>query len=189
MKSELAIIVVDVQNDFIEGGALAVAGGKAIIPTINKLLAEVGQNALVITTQDWHPMDHTQFNIEGGPWPVHCVQNSKGAELADELQVPSDHVWIQKGADRTQDGYSAFDGEGKVTGLTLNEILQTHAIKTVYVCGIATDYCVKATALDAKKNGYDTYVVDNAIAGVTPTTSAQAICEFRAAGIHLMRVD
>jgi nicotinamidase/pyrazinamidase len=182
-----AIIIVDVQNDFVEGGALAVKGGRSIIPTIQKLIAELPAE-LVITTQDWHPLDHSQFEPQGGPWPVHCVQGSKGAELVPELQLPPDSIHIVKGFFPEQDGYSGFEGHEKEGLDTLEALLRNNHIELVYVCGIATDYCVKATALDAVKAGLRVVFVENASVGVADDTVAAARTEMAQAGIQFMKV-
>lgn len=189
----VGLIIVDVQNDFVEGGALGVNGGLAIIPGIVKLMQELGDNALVITTQDWHPANHSQFKDNGGIWPVHCVEGSHGAMLVKELAaaLPKDTVRITKGFDADKDGYSGFEGETFIDGfggLTLEQALKELGVDKVYVCGIATDYCVKATAMDAKKLGLDVHYIQNLSVGVSPETTEAAEVEMAAAGITFHRV-
>ena len=182
MSSPIAIIVVDVQNDFVEGGALAVSGGRALVPKINDFVQRAGQDALVIFTMDWHPANHSQFKEKGGIWPVHCVQGTPGAELVRELEIPAGSEIVRKGTQPERDGYSGFEGENR-RGQTLQEILQERGIRRVYVCGIATDHCVRATALDAVKAGYEVHVRADLIAGVKQQDSEVAIEEMRAGGI------
>ena len=182
MSRPVAIIVVDVQNDFVEGGALAVSGGRALVPKINDFVREAGPDAVVIFTMDWHPANHAQFKMKGGIWPMHCVQGTPGAELVRELEIPSASEIVRKGTQPERDGYSGFESENK-RGQTLQEILQERGVRRVYVCGIATDYCVRATALDAVKAGYEVHVRSDLIAGVAEEESKAALGEMRARGV------
>lgn len=182
----LGIIVVDVQNDFVEGGKLAVEGGLAIVPTINRLI-ETNPNAVVITSQDWHPEQTAHFD----KWPVHCVAGTKGAELVDGLKLPIDTIHIMKGEGITDDGYSAFEGTGFVDGLgllPLGDLLKELGVDELCICGIATDYCVKATVLDALKWGFRVHLIDNACVGVAESTSQKAIKEMLDTGAELVRI-
>lgn len=174
-----ALIVVDIQNDFLPGGALAVNEGNIIIPVVNKLMKRF---ALTVATQDWHPANHGSFatnhnnrkigeiiDLNGLPqilWPVHCVQNSWGAEFANELETENIHKIFTKGTDREIDSYSGFfdNGHRKATGL--GEYLRAKGIEDVYVTGLATDYCVKFTALDSVQLGFNTFLVTDACRGV-----------------------
>lgn len=179
-----AIIVVDMQNDFMDDGTLPVKGARAIIPAINHAIASLlPHNPLVITTQDWHPLDHSQLQPNGGPWPVHCIQDTHGAELVDGLYVPFTTLHVFKGFEKDKDGYSGF--EGKVLNTPLLDVLQDNAIDHVYVCGVATEYCVQATALDARKNGFATSLLTNCIAGVEakPGDIALAMAAMQIAGV------
>jgi nicotinamidase/pyrazinamidase len=176
------IIVVDYQNDFCEGGALAVKGGLALAEVINRLISGL-PDCLVITTQDWHPLDSKHFQ----KWPVHCLHDSLGAEIVSGLKLPLNRITIHKGYGDT-DGYSGFEGYEERTGLSLAEVLQRENIKSLYVCGIATDYCVKATVLDAQKNGISCFLVSNAIVGVAEETSQQALREMREAGASFITI-
>ncbi len=152
-----ALIIVDVQNDFCPGGALAVPQGDEVIPTINQLLRH---RWLSVATMDWHPADHCSFEPHGGPWPPHCVQGTAGAELHPELDTSRIQIIITKASRPDRDAYSGFDGT------ELAKILREKGVKRVAVCGIATDYCVRATALDALKEGFEVLVLEDAIRGV-----------------------
>jgi nicotinamidase/pyrazinamidase len=187
-----ALIVVDVQNDFADpAGSLSVADGVAIIPTINGEIAmATSADALVAFTQDWHPESTPHFAKDGGPWPVHCVADSWGAELHPDLGAPEDAPRIRKGANG-EDGYSGFTMRDPATGeeiaTELDHLLRGRAIERVVVVGLATDYCVKATALDAARLGYRTSLLIDAVAAVDlePGDGARAIEEMTAAGIEL----
>lgn len=186
-----ALVVVDMQNDFMDGGALPVKGSLALIPIINKTIASLlAHNALIITTQDWHTLDHSQLQPNGGLWPVHCIQNSHGAELADGLILPPETLSVFKGLDKTADGYSGFEGaELEEPNASLENILKAHNITHVYVCGVATDYCVKATALDAAKLGYQTSLINNCIAGVEEGTTDAALGDMAKAGVVALTLN
>jgi len=166
-----ALVVVDVQNDFADpAGSLFVAGAAAIIPRINTAVAAaVEAGATVVYTQDWHPASTPHFAKDGGIWPVHCVADSWGAELFPALDVASDAARIRKGV-HGEDGYSGFTTRDPRTGETaptdLNELLRGRGIERVVVCGLATDYCVNATALDAIALGYETFFLEDAVAAV-----------------------
>jgi nicotinamidase/pyrazinamidase len=201
-----ALVIVDVQNDFIPGGALAVPQGDAVVPVINRLQSLKGRLFdLIIATQDWHPPDHGSFaaNHPGTHvgdvidlnglrqilWPVHCVQHTTGADfvpLLDRSRI--DHV-IRKGTDPAIDSYSGFfdNGHRKATGL--HEYLQSHSIDELDICGLATDYCVKFTALDAKQLGFTAHLIEDACRGVELHSGdvADAVEEMRRAGVEVMR--
>ena len=166
-----ALIVVDVQNDFADpAGSLAVAGAVEIVPRINDDIATAREHgATVVYTQDWHPETTPHFAKDGGIWPVHCLADSWGAELHPALDVAEDAVRIRKGV-HGEDGYSAFTTRDPISGETtptdLDERLRVTGIERVVVCGLATDYCVNATALDAIRLGYETFFVEDAVAAV-----------------------
>ena len=181
MKKPAAIVVVDVQNDFVEGGSLAVSGGRALVPRINEFVRAREKNALVIFTMDWHPANHKQFKINGGIWPVHCAQGTPGAELVSSLYVPDGAEIVRKGTQPELDGYSGFEGKN-ARAQTLQEILHARGVKKVYVCGLATDHCVRATALDATASGYDVHVLADLVAGVDKAKSEAALAELAAKG-------
>jgi len=187
-----ALVVVDVQNDFADpAGSLAVADGTAIIPTINAEIAmATSAGGVVVFTQDWHPESTPHFAKDGGPWPVHCVAESWGADLHPDLAAPDDAARIRKGAGG-EDGYSGFTMRDPTTGeeipTDLDRLLRDRAIERVVVVGLATDYCVKATALDAARLGYRTHLLTDAIAAVDlePGDGALAIEAMTAAGVGL----
>ena len=187
-----ALVVVDVQNDFADpAGSLSVAGGQAIIPTINgEIVMATNAGSLVAFTQDWHPESTPHFAKDGGLWPVHCVADSWGAELHPDLEAPSDAPRIRKGANG-EDGYSGFTMRDPTTGevmpTELDGLLRDQAIERIVVVGLATDYCVKATALDAVRLGYATQVLTDAIGAVdlAPGDGDRALEEMAAAGVGL----
>jgi len=174
-----AIIVVDIQNDFLPGGALAVQGGDQIIPIVNKLMKKF---ELVVATQDWHPQDHGSFasnhkNMKPGDhimlygldqilWPDHCVQQSFGAIISKDLEISCIHNIFRKGTDILIDSYSGFFDNGKKKDTGLNNYLKSKAVDMVFVVGLATDYCVKFTAIDAAELGYRTFVIPDATKAV-----------------------
>ncbi|TBW34625.1 bifunctional nicotinamidase/pyrazinamidase [Siculibacillus lacustris] len=190
------LIVVDVQNDFLPGGALAVPAGDEVVPVVNALAARFSS---VVLTQDWHPADHRSFaaahpgrapfdtvELPYGPqvlWPVHCVQASPGAALAADLAVPHAFVILRKGANRFVDSYSAFrEADGTDTGLAA--LLSARGITRVHVCGLATDFCVAWTALDARAAGFETVLVDDASRAIDLDGSlAAARARLEAAGV------
>jgi nicotinamidase/pyrazinamidase len=175
-----ALVVVDVQTDFLPGGALAVASGDRIFAPIDALAPRFRR---VYATRDWHPPDHSSYAQHGGPWPVHCVAGTRGAAFDQRLDLKNIDVVIDKGVDRATDGYSGF------AATQLANDLRIHGIKRVFVCGLATDYCVKATALDAHSAGFATVVVADASAAVDvqPGDEAKALEELRAAGIAVVQ--
>jgi nicotinamidase/pyrazinamidase len=172
-----ALIIVDYQNDFTPGGALGVAGGDEIAPRINEL-ARDGHFDLVIATRDWHPPDHGSFAEQGGTWPVHCVAGTPGAELDAALDDDRVDVVIDKGQDRGTEGYSGFEHTH------LEDVLRDHAIDELTVVGLATDYCVKNTALDAMRRGFAVTVDPAAMRGVDVQAgdADRALDELRRAG-------
>jgi nicotinamidase/pyrazinamidase len=187
-----ALVVVDVQKDFDDpAGSLSVAGGDAVAPTINREIAMAANaGGLVVFTQDWHPPSTPHFAKDGGIWPVHCVADTWGAQLHRDLIPPDDAPRIRKGTNG-EDGYSGFTMRDATTGdeipTELDGLLRDRAIERIVVAGLATDYCVKATALDAKRLGYDTSVLTDAIAAVdlAPGDGGRAIEEMTVAGVRL----
>ena len=195
-----ALILVDIQNDFLPGGALAVPDGDTVIPVVNRLQAAF---PIVVATQDWHPADHgsfaanhsgksvfAQIDLNGLPqtlWPVHCVQGTKGAELAPGLQRDSDTKIFTKGTDAAIDSYSGLFDNGQRKSTGLGEWLKEQGVTEVFVCGLATDYCVKFTALDAARLGFKTHFIEDASRGVNlqPDDVKNAITEMRLAGIDI----
>jgi nicotinamidase/pyrazinamidase len=173
-----ALLVVDVQNDFCPGGALGVPEGDKVVPVINRLMDRF---PLVVASKDWHPSETVHFQ----KWPVHCVRETKGAEFHPGLQVEKMHQVVYKGTGNKDDGYSAFEA----TNVKLADFLKERGVTELYVAGLATDYCVRASALDAVKQGFKTYVVTDAVAGVNvqPGDDQKALGEMRKAGATLVQ--
>jgi nicotinamidase-related amidase len=172
-----ALLIVDFQNDFTPGGALAVTGGDEIAERVNQLAADERFD-LVVATRDWHPAGHGSFAEQGGPWPPHCVQGTPGAEFHPALDGARVDVVIDKGQDPGTEGYSGFEDTG------LEALLRERGIDRVTIVGLATDYCVKNTALDALRLGLGVTVDSTAVRGVevAPGDSQRALDEMRAAG-------
>ena len=184
MQQKQALIVVDVQNDFCPGGALAVREGDAVISILNRYIGKFSQACLpVIATRDWHPEKTTHFKNFGGLWPAHCVQHTKGAEFHPGLNLGADAIVVSKGTAPDEDSYSAFQGVDS-SGVALTELLRQLGVETLYVGGLATDYCVKDTVLDGLKRGFKAVVLGDAIRGVdvNPTDSRRALAEMNDAG-------
>jgi nicotinamidase/pyrazinamidase len=181
-EKKKALIVVDVQNDFCPGGALAVAQGDEVVGPLNSLMKEFLQRGEpVFKSRDWHPEKTRHFAAYGGTWPVHCVQNTKGAEFHPEL-MDDMHIRVVSKGLGDEDSYSAFDG----TDLT--QQLQRLGVEEVWVGGLATDYCVKNTVLDAVKEGFQVKALKNAMrpVEVNPGDGQRAIEEMQAAGAEIM---
>jgi nicotinamidase/pyrazinamidase len=176
-----ALVLVDIQNDFCPGGALAVRDGDEIVPIVNQLILHF---PVVVATLDWHPADHCSFRVQGGPWPPHCVQGSRGAELHPDLDTSRITFNVRKAFTRDKDEYSEFAGVDE-KGRSLRELLRN--VKQLYFVGLATDYCVRATALDALKLGYEVFVVTDAVRAVNvkPGDGKRALAEMERAGAHL----
>ena len=171
------VLIVDVQNDFCPGGTLPVSKGDKVIPVINRLLDRFD---FIIASKDWHPAGSVHFK----KWPVHCVQNSAGADFHPQLQTGKIRQVFLKGTQDKDDGYSAFEA----TNLDLAKYLTDAKITDLYVVGLATDYCVRASALDAAKKGFRTYVVTDAVAAVNvkPDDGRNALSEMKRAGVTLL---
>lgn len=185
-----ALLIVDLQRDFCEGGALAVAGGDEVVAPLNRLMPLFD---LVVATRDWHPPDHGSFvgvpvdpalwrgADPPGIWPVHCVAGTPGAELHPDLDLGGIDVVVDKGQDHFSQGYSAFDESG------LAEALRARGVDRVWIGGLTTDYCVRTSALDALAEGFDVTVIDDAVRGVNvrPGDAERALAEVEAAGARL----
>ena len=189
--SSIALVVVDVQVDFCPGGALPVPHGDKVVRPINSLLHTADAHGRrVVLTRDWHPQESTHFATGGGLWPPHCIAGSDGARFHPELRLPSSANIVSKGIEPGVDGYSAFDGADDDRRSLLN-ILKAHSTETVLVCGLATDYCVLATVLDAMRSGLATVVALDATAPVNlkPTDGAEAEDMMKAAGAHVVSTE
>lgn len=187
-----ALVVVDLQNDFADpAGSLSVAGGDGIVPLVNAHVREATEKgALVVATQDWHPPSTPHFARDGGIWPVHCVGGTWGAELHPAFELPAEAPRVRKGRNG-EDGYSAFtmrDPEsGEEMPTELESLLRERGIARVVVCGLATDYCVAATALDAVRLGFETSLLADAVAAVNLADGDgdRALDRMREAGVAL----
>ena len=179
-----ALIVVDVQYDFLPGGALAVRDGDAIIDNINSIRDKFD---VTIFTQDYHPVNHCSFKVNGGIWPVHCVEGTDGVAIHAGLLRKNDVV-VQKGVRSDIDSYSGFYDNERKTKTELDNILKKNNVDTVYICGLATDYCVKYTAIDAVGEGYTTILVRDACRGVNLNHGDvdTAITEMKMHGIKIL---
>lgn len=174
-----ALLVVDVQNDFLPGGSLAVPGGYAVVPVLNRYLARfAGASLPVYATRDWHPPDHCSFREQGGVWPPHCVAGSEGAAFSTLLQLPASAVVISKAERPEVDAYSGFAGTG------LAEKLREAGVSRLFVGGLATDYCVLNTVRDALADGFAVVLLEDAIRAVDvqPGDGRRAIAEMARLG-------
>ena len=196
-----ALILVDLQNDFVEGGALAVPSGLEVIEVANRLISML---KLVVATQDWHPPNHRSFasqhpdlvvgdcfildGLEQIAWPDHCVQGTFGAELVEGLNQNGIHRVVRKGTDSGIDSYSGFFDNGHRRSTELSDLLREHEIEHVFVMGLATDYCVRFTALDAIREGFRTTLVVDGCRGVNlhPGDVDRALTELVGAGVEMM---
>lgn len=184
--TRVALLLVDVQNDFFSGGALPVPGAERVLPVLNAALRRFeAAGCPVYASRDWHPLDTTHFKTAGGPWPVHCVAGSAGAAFHPGLRVPAGMVVVSSGQGRNDDGYSAFEGT-TAEGRPLADDLRERQVRRLYVGGVATDYCVRASVLDACAAGLDVRVITDGIAGIQPDDAARALDEMRRAGASLV---
>jgi nicotinamidase/pyrazinamidase len=184
MQKKSALIVVDVQNDFCPGGALGVRGGDQIVPVLNRYIEKFSRARLpIIATRDWHPEKTSHFKSGGGPWPAHCIRQTQGAEFHADLKLGEEAVVVSKGTAPHEDGYSAFQARD-ISGTTLAELLRRSGVETIFIGGLATDYCVKYTVLDGLQHGFRAVVLGDAIRGVNldPNDSRRALNEMSAAG-------
>jgi nicotinamidase/pyrazinamidase len=177
-----ALLVVDVQNDFLPGGALGVPSGDDVIEPLNRAIGAFERaRQPVFYSRDWHPANHCSFRARGGPCPPHCVAGSKGAGFAKKLRVPPGAIVISKATTPERDAHSAFQGT------TLSAQLRAAGVRRVFVGGLATDYCVRATVLDARKQGFDVHVLADAVRAVEvePGDGERALEEMRQSGAQL----
>ena len=181
-----SLIIVDMQNDFLPGGSLAVSDGDKVIAPLNRAIYLFSEKGLpIFATREWHPPNHISFKGQGGLWPPHCVQHTRGASFAGALDLPCSGHIISKAMSADQDAYSGFDG----TNLHLQ--LRSMRITRLFIGGLATDYCVKATVLDARKLGYSVYVLNDCIRAVNmnPDDDKKALAEMQAAGAVHIQVE
>ncbi len=183
LSSADGIIVVDIQRDFCPGGALPVPEGDDIVPLVNELLHKAEKSGcFIVYTRDWHPQNHMSFKTFGGTWPEHCVQWTAGAEFHPSLYLSDKGVIISKGTNPEFEAYSGFQGTD------LDATLKANGVHRLFIVGLATDYCVKETALDSLQRGYDTYVVKDAVRGVNvhPNDSENALNEMEQNGAKII---
>jgi nicotinamidase/pyrazinamidase len=191
LKLKKALLVVDVQNDFCPGGALAVRDGDMIVAVLNKYIRFFHAKQLpVFLSRDWHPKKTKHFKKFGGTWPVHCVQETRGAAFHPKLNFLREAIVLSKGMDPGQDSYSAFAGTDR-QGTSLGVFLRMFGVTDLYVGGLATDYCVKQTVLDALKDGFKVTLLVDAVKGVNvrPTDAEDAIKEMVACGAKKLTLD
>lgn len=186
LTDKSTLIIVDVQKDFLPNGALPVPGGDRIINPLNRYIKLFVERALpIFATRDWHPKDHISFKESGGSWPPHCIQNTEGAEFPRELNLPENTIVISKATESDRDAYSGF----QETVLDLE--LRRYGVKRVFIGGLATDYCVKATVLDALTLGYETILLLDGVKGVdiNPGDSVKAVDEMISRGAIGIVID
>lgn len=174
-----ALLVVDVQNDFLPGGNLGVAEGDAVVPVLNRYIEAFADKGLpIFFTRDWHPENHCSFQAQGGPWPAHCVAGTEGAAFAADLVQPAIAVVVSKADSPDTDAYSGFEGT------ELASELRRRGVSRVFVGGLATDYCVLNTVRDALRNGFEVYVLEDAVRAVNvqPEDGIEAMSEMKARG-------
>ncbi len=173
-----ALIVIDVQKDFCPGGALPIENGNDVVPILNEWFkSAIKAQVLIYASRDWHPTNHPSFVTEGGQWPVHCVHDSAGASFHPDLKVPDNAIIVTKGTRFDKDQYSAFDETG------LAEELKKRSVHRIWVGGLALDVCVRATAVDACKHGFEVHLIKAATRPVTPEGGSDALEEMANAGI------
>jgi len=186
ITSQDALIIVDVQKDFCPGGALPVSEGDKVVPVLNKYIKKFADaGAVIVATRDWHPPNHRSFKKHGGIWPTHCVQGTDGAKFHPDLKLPEGTMVVSKAVAPDKEAYSGFNGTG------LAEKLKKIGVKRVFVGGLATDYCVKSTVMDAVKSGFETFLLEDAVRGVdvNPGDSEKAVQEMLAKGAKKLTVS
>lgn len=191
MEARSALLIVDVQNDFCPGGALQVTDGDRVVAPVNRAaerFAAAGKP--VLATRDWHPPQTQHFREFGGSWPKHCVQGTPGADFHPDLRLPQGTLVLSKGSSPKQDGYSAFDGVDEA-GRALKTVLLELGVRQLYLAGLATDYCILFTAREALKNGFQVFVLIDAVAGVDviPGDAERALEELADIGVRLLKVE
>lgn len=185
-----ALVIVDVQNDFCPGGALAVNAGDEVVPVMNRYAERFARaGAAVFASRDWHPRQTKHFKEWGGVWPPHCVQGTRGAEFHAGLTLPPQTAIVSKGMDPDADAYSAFQAE-TADGTPFATALAVRGTRRLFIGGLATDYCVKATVLDARKHGFEAFVLEDASRAVDIAAGdgARAVDEMTAAGARPLRL-
>lgn len=176
-----ALLIVDMQNDFCPGGALAVDDGDAVVAVLNEAIQEASDKGIpVIASRDWHPEHHCSFEEQGGPWPPHCLRHTEGAAFNPDLALPENVHIVSKGQSQDEDQYSALD----VTGL--GDWLRQREVKRLWIGGLAQDVCVHATVMDALKEGFEVCLMREATRPVNPEKGIETVAEMRAAGAEVV---
>ncbi|MBA4396052.1 MAG: nicotinamidase [Syntrophus sp. (in: bacteria)] len=186
-----ALSVTDVQNDFLPGGALGVAGGDRIIPPLNRVIALFHKDNLpLFFTRDWHPPDHCSFQSQGGRWPPHCAQNTPGADFALGLNIPQSAVIISKGTQKDSEQYSTFYGRD-AAGHPQSDLMKKFGVRRIFIAGLATDYCVLNSVKDALAAGHEVYVLADAVCAVdiNPGDGRRAIEEMVRLGAKMTTTE
>lgn len=186
VQSGDALIIVDMQNDFLPGGSLAVPEGDQVIAPLNQYIDLFLQKHLPIyATRDWHPVNHCSFKKQGGPWPPHCIADSEGARFSSDLKLPANTMIVSKGTTSEKDAYSGFEDT------ELAEMLRSEKIKRVFIGGLATDYCVLNTVKDALTQGFETVLLQDAVRAVNvqPEDGEKAKDEMQNAGAKTVTVE
>ncbi|MEM3637414.1 MAG: isochorismatase family protein [Conexivisphaerales archaeon] len=179
-----ALLVIDMQNDFMDGGVLAVPGSTSIVPVINRYMEIFHNNHLPIyATRDWHPPDHISFRERGGPWPPHCIRFTEGAAFFNKLRFPDETEVISKAMKPDEEAYSGFQG----TDLALK--LRKENVTNIFIAGVATEYCVFSTAMDGLKNGFKVFLLGDAVKGINESDSDSAVSKMKAAEVYLLTIN
>jgi nicotinamidase/pyrazinamidase len=185
-----ALVIVDIQNDFCPGGALGVPGGDQVVPVLNRYAEHfAARGAPVFASRDWHPTETTHFKPYGGVWPPHCVQGTPGADFHPDVALPAGTEIVSKGMDPRADAYSCFQAES-TDGMPFAAVLGERGVSRLFIGGLATDYCVRATVIDGVQAGFEMVVLADAVAAVdlAPGDGAKALDEMRAAGAQLIHL-
>ncbi len=178
-----ALVIIDAQNDFFPGGALPVDEGHQIIPVINAWIeASLDEGIPVYASRDWHPINHCSFKEQGGPWPMHCVQESKGAEIHSDINLPSDTILVDTAFESSKEAYSAFQGQTQ-EGISLDEAMKLSGIKRIWLVGLAQDFCVCETALEGRKKGYTVLLITKGTRPIHEETGEDALERMQNAGV------
>ena len=191
IKANSALLVVDMQNDFLPGGALSVAEGDEIIPRVNEYVHLFEEHPHpIFFTRDWHPRETIHFKAQGGPWPPHCIQGTWGAAFHPDVHIPATAIILSKGMDPHEDAYSAFHGRDE-QGRYLEELLNEYSVEHVYIAGLALDYCVKWSSLDAQSKGFEMYPLIDATRAVNVHVhdAEKAIEEIVRVGGRLLTIE
>jgi len=191
VKTKGALTIVDLQNDFMPGGALGVIEGDDVVPVANRYIEMFRAAGLPIyATRDWHPAETKHFQQYGGVWPPHCVQNTPGAQFHPDLKLPPETIIVSKGMDPTQDSYSCFDAH-EADGTAMAESLRRRGVGHLYIGGLATDYCVRSSVLSAVQEGFEVTVLLDACRGVNlrPHDSEKAIEDMVRAGAKILTIE